>query len=199
MTRPADKTLRLDAEFVDDTEVEYRGVYNRVVADLVDTGIVAAGQPLNAHGEALRPQLPPELGELTGPETLSLLGQYGAWLEYLYTEAAKSRVIHAGLDRRRNHVKAQLRMKSKGTQGDKTDRAITNDVFREVDVKEYEAKVRRELLEAIVEGGEKAFFVVSRIITSHGHEFDRTNRESHVAPKRSGGYGIPKTQKKNRR
>lgn len=198
MTRPTDKTLRLDSEYIDDTETKYRSVYNRVVADLVDSGIVAASQPITADGEVIRPHLPPDLGELTDPETLNLLGQYGAWLEYLFTEAAKSRVIHDGLDRRRNHVKAQLRMKARGTQGDKTDAAITNELFMEVDVKEYEARVRRELLEAIVAGGEKSFFVVSRVITSQGHAIDRTNREQGVAPKRSGRYGVPKTPKSRR-
>lgn len=195
---PKDKTLRLDEEFVDDTEIEYRGVYKKVVAELVEGGIVPAGQPLDVDGEPIRPQLPSNLGELTGEETLNLLGQYGAWLEYLYTEAAKSRVIHKGLERRRDHVKAQLRIKSTGTQGDKTDRAITNDHFREVDVKEYEARVRREMLEAIVEGGDKAFFVVSRTITSQGQEFDRVNREQSVAPKRKGRYGAPPRVKKSR-
>jgi hypothetical protein len=186
-----DQTLRLN-DLVDDREMNYSEAYRVAAEELAELGIAPASQVVDCDGNPVRPELPRDgISCLNRLQILNLLGQYAAWLEFVSAQAAAFSVQHAGLERRKAHIKAQLRIRSSGHAGDKTDAATTNPTYIEADLAEYTMLVKKEMSEAIVEGAQKAFFTVSRAITSQGQERDRVDREQAVAPKRSGSYGVP--------
>lgn len=195
---PDDKTLRLNTEFIRDASEARKQKRKEITAKLIKAGIAPASQPIDVKtGRTIRPELAGVLlAELSPVATLNLLGQYGAWLEYVEGQGAKYRVRLSAAKRRTRDIKAQIRTQTPGTTADKADAATLDSRFKSADSEEYEAEIYVELIEAAISGGDRSFGTVSRAITSQGHELDRVIREHNKAPKRGGDYGVPKTNRK---
>jgi hypothetical protein len=160
--------------------------------ELIAIGVVPAQQPLSASGRPTRPELIDiQLSALTPDQVLDLLGQYGAWLEYVDGRVGEFRVRHNETEREARNVRARIRLGKRGGATDKSDAVTAHPEYQKADLKEFEAKARLELAEAVLRGGERSFATVSRAITSQGQDLVRGLREHNTQPKRRGRYGPP--------
>jgi len=194
-----DKTLRLNDKFIDveAEDTEFRDIRESARKTLRKEGVLAADQPLNVDGKPLRPTMP-EMGlsSLTPEQVLDLLGQYGAFLEYVESFVADKKTIHVAREKTLKTVRAKIRTTTSGTTADKADAARLDAKFKAVERKEYEAYVLYEMADAALRGAYTAKESVSRAITWQGQDLERNRREHHVAPKRRGEFGAPKFKDK---
>ena len=172
---PEDQTLRLDAGFQQESKEEtsrYAAARDESLKELIAKQIIPRGEDVRpADGP---PSIEGSLGDMSATAATKLLGTFASWLSYLVEQSAFFEMEHEALERRARNVKAQLRLRARGTAADKSDAAITDQRFIDIDTLELQAKYKARLTAAAIDGFERKFFSVSRAITSQGHEIDRT-------------------------
>lgn len=161
-------------------------IKRKISDELRSRGIYAAPPPINAQGEVQRPVMPPALSMLTPIQTLDLLGQYGAYLEYISAAVADYAAEYDAWSRTKSALVAQLRPSLTGSPQRIKD-AVENDPrYRDVDEREFAAKTAFTMSSAIEKGAENSRATISRAITSQGQELERGSREHNVAAPRRG-------------
>lgn len=171
------------------TEPIHATIKRNVTARLQQMGIFAAPPPLDAEGRVVRPLMPTQLSNLNPADTLDLLGQYAAYLEYVSAQVADLGSEYDAWSRTKTSLVSEIRAGIHGSPQQIKD-AIENDPrYRDVDQREFEAKAAYTMASAVEKGAENSRATVSRAITSQGQELERGGRESNVAPHRKGAYG----------
>lgn len=171
------------------TEPIYSAIKTRIVGELQSKGIYPAPPVLDGRGQVVRPVLPPQLSSLSPAATLDLLGQYGAYLEYISSVVQDYATDYDAWSRTKTCLVSELRTALTGSPQRIKDEIENDPRYRDVDEKEFTAKTRYTMASAVEKGAENSRATVSRAITSQGQELDRGGRESNVAPHRKGNYG----------
>lgn len=184
-------TLELDRTFLRSQEDVFREFPESARRLLAERGVLSASQPVDRNGQALRPNMPNDLSALPPDLTLQQLGRFAAWLSYLRVEVVNLHVKAKGLTKAKKHLTAQIRSQLKGSAQAKADALLLDPRYIELDQDEFRADTEYELAKAILEGDEGAFFALSRTITSHGQEIDRSKREHNARGNRGTGAQRP--------
>lgn len=177
-------TLDLTGYIEDHGEIEdeYRSLAVKAHKELQELGIVPPPQPIDHDGSPICPVIPPGIGDMHFSELTILLAEFAAYSGFVKYQLADICIDAMIATRSLRDVKAHLRARMKGgTPADKADRMTLDKRYREADLKEFKANAKKELAKAVDEGTDRAFFSVSRAITSRGHERGQSDRESNVA------------------